>query len=237
VPLLLVLLPWAVVVLLAAGLVLLWRALARRDAALDQAKASYERLSRAVESASDAIGIADAEGNSVYHNKAHMALFGYTVDELNRTPGGGGLFAEPSVAREIFQAVQAKRSWIGETEINTRDGRRVPVDGRVESLSRTGREAGSPILPPLILPRQRGRMRQDRAAAPRLWGGSAHRGCGLPPRPTLPARGRVCDPAWGMIEPRPLNGTSPLAGEDGRGFFASPASQISHPTSPRHGRT
>lgn len=41
------------------------------------------RISKAVESASDAIGIADVTGQPIYHNPAFIDLFGYTVDKLN----------------------------------------------------------------------------------------------------------------------------------------------------------
>src|SRR6185437_5212167 len=37
------------------------------------------------------------------------------------------------------------------------------------------------------------------------------------PSPTLPARGRVSAGAWGTVEPKSPRGTSPLAGEVGRG--------------------
>jgi hypothetical protein len=40
---------------------------------------------------------------------------------------------------------------------------------------------------------------------------------GLTPSPTLPARGRVLVSACGTIGPQPPPGTSPLAGEVGRG--------------------
>ena len=38
-----------------------------------------------------------------------------------------------------------------------------------------------------------------------------------PPSPTLPARGRVSAGSLCSIVPQTRNGTSPLAGEDGRG--------------------
>ena len=88
-------------------------------------------------------------------------------------------------------------------------------------------ERGSARTPPLPLrgpppPLSQGRMRQDRAAARRLWGRQRTPRPWLTPSPTLPARGRVSDRGWGSFAPRSLCGTSPLAGEDGRGFFADP---------------
>ena len=76
-------LPWF---LLAAGLGLGFR-LRRRHAAVVRAQEGVAaelrrteqtllRISQAVESASEAIGIGDMESTSLYHNRAHQALFG-----------------------------------------------------------------------------------------------------------------------------------------------------------------
>ena len=112
-------------------------ALVARSRALRRAagvQTTYDRLIKAVDSASDAIGIGDAEGNSIYHNRAHIALFGYTVEQLNAKPGGGVLFADPEVARAIFASIRARTSWVGETEILTREGRRIPTAVRADAI-------------------------------------------------------------------------------------------------------
>ena len=112
---------------------LLWEY--RRTRARAQASAlTLTRIRQAVESASDAIGIGDADGNSVYHNRAHMALFGYTVAELNALPGIGVLFADPGIAEEIHQSIRAGRSWSGEAEIRTKEGRSVPCFVRADLI-------------------------------------------------------------------------------------------------------
>ena len=116
----------------------------RRTRARARAAAlTLTRIRQAVESASDAIGIGDAEGNSVYHNRAHMALFGYTVAELNELPGMGVLFADPRTAEEIHQSIRAGQSWSGEADILTKDGRRVPCLVRADLiLDELNRPAG-----------------------------------------------------------------------------------------------
>lgn len=128
------------ITLAVAAACLLWEY--RRTRARAQASAlTLTRIRQAVESASDAIGIGDADGNSVYHNRAHMALFGYTVAELNALPGIGVLFADPLIAEEIHQSIRAGRSWSGEVEIRTKDGRAVPclvrADLILDDLNRT----------------------------------------------------------------------------------------------------
>lgn len=101
---------------------------------LRETQARLLQITQAVEQASDAIGIGDMEGHSLYHNAAHIRLFGYTVEELNAVEGGGVLFADPEVGAEIHAAIRAGRSWRGETEIRTKDGRRVPTLVRADCI-------------------------------------------------------------------------------------------------------
>ena len=87
------------------------RANQRAEAALRAAESTLRRISQAVESATDAIGIGDMEGTSLYHNRAHIALFGYTVEELNAVPEGSVLFADKLVATAIHASIRAGYSW------------------------------------------------------------------------------------------------------------------------------
>ncbi len=142
-------LPWLLTAVLAA----LWlfterrrgRASRERDdsaRALASASLRLTCISQAVESASDAIGIGDMESNSLYHNRAHLELFGYTVEELNAVEEPAALFADKTVAAEIHQSIRAGRSWHGETEIQTRAGRIVPAFVRADIIRD---EQGHPI--------------------------------------------------------------------------------------------
>jgi PAS domain S-box-containing protein len=107
---------------------------ARAMGQLSQTNLTLNRISQAVESASDAIGIGDMEANSVYHNRAHVALFGYTVDELNAVDETAALFADKAAAAAIHASVRAGRSWSGETDIKTKDGRRIPAFVRADII-------------------------------------------------------------------------------------------------------
>ncbi|MDB6094203.1 MAG: sensor hybrid histidine kinase [Verrucomicrobia bacterium] len=98
------------------------------------AEQTLQRISQAVESASDAIGIGDMDANSLYHNRAHVGLFGYTVAELNAVTEPATLFADKDTAREIHETIRAGRSWAGETEIKTKDGRRIPAFVRADII-------------------------------------------------------------------------------------------------------
>jgi two-component system cell cycle sensor histidine kinase/response regulator CckA len=124
-------LPWALLAAVVAGGGL---ALRRYRRALLSADLRVLRIRQAVESAGEAIGIGDFEGNSWYHNAAHVALFDYTVAELNAVPGAGVLFADPAVAQAILGAVRAGRSWSGETDILTKDGQRIPAYVRADII-------------------------------------------------------------------------------------------------------
>lgn len=142
--------------LLAAGLVsALWILVRKQQRMLAEQQRANEKLAlqglnlarmqQAIESASDAIGIVDMSGHSLYHNRAHVQLFGYSVDELNAVPGSGVLFADPVVAAEIHLAIQNQHSWSGETDVRTKDGRWVPVFVRA-SLIRDERGAPAGIF-------------------------------------------------------------------------------------------
>ncbi len=101
------------------------------------------RIRQAVESASDAIGIADMQGNSIYHNRAHVALFGYSVEELNSIDEDQVLFADRTVASAIHAAIRAGYSWTGEADVLTKDGRTVPCSVRADIIrDDEGRAAG-----------------------------------------------------------------------------------------------
>ena len=144
------LLPWILLaVALLCGLWLLRRhervLLVQQGIAVElkRTEQTLHRISQAVESASDAIGIGDMESNSVYHNRAHQALFGYTVDELNDVTTPGALFADAAIAQEIHQTIRTGRSWSGETDVKTKDGRRVPAFVRADIIrDASGRPVG-----------------------------------------------------------------------------------------------
>jgi PAS domain S-box-containing protein len=135
--------PWALLAAaLTAGFALGRRRSVRLQARLDHTETMLRRISQAVESTSDAVGIGDMQGHSLYHNRAHLELFGYTVDELNAVPGEGVLFADKAVAPEILAAVKGGRSWSGETDVLTKQGKRVPAFVRADIIRD---EAGEPV--------------------------------------------------------------------------------------------
>ncbi len=106
--------------------------------------ASLQRITRAVDSASDAIAIADESGSIIYQNRAFSHLFEYaTADELNAAGGTAAVFKEPTLGRQAVAAVMEGNSWSGEIEIRTRTGRAVPAYLRSDAIkSETGELLG-----------------------------------------------------------------------------------------------
>lgn len=141
--------PWAVCLALATRLVQLERRArgagaehARARGEFQEANLTLTRIRQAIESASDAIGIGDTTGTSLYHNRAHFALFGYTVEELNALPGIGVLFADERVASAMHASIRAGLSWVGEADVCTKDGRHIPCLVRADLIRD---ETGNPV--------------------------------------------------------------------------------------------
>ena len=127
---------------------------------------TLNRIRQAVESASDAIGIGDMHGISLYHNRAHVALFGYTVEELNAISEDMVLFADRAVAAAIHASIRAGYSWVGETEVRTKDGRTVPCLVRADIIrDDLGRPAGIFGVFTDVTERRRMQQMLDRKAA------------------------------------------------------------------------
>ena len=92
-----------------------------------QTEETLLRITKVVESASDAIGITDANNVSIYHNPAFVDLFGYTPEQLNEIGGYLKLFKSKEKREEVVTALKLGNSWMGEIEFLTRDRRLVEV--------------------------------------------------------------------------------------------------------------
>jgi hypothetical protein len=99
-----------------------------------RAEETLLRISKAVESTSDAIGMTDMSGCSIYHNQAFINLCGYTVEELNAAGGPLVTYAQPEVGQQVFSVIQNDQSWNGEVELKTKSGQIVPTLLRADCI-------------------------------------------------------------------------------------------------------
>ncbi|NDJ78519.1 MAG: PAS domain S-box protein [Chloroflexi bacterium] len=108
-----------------------------------QLKARQDRLisvSKAIESTSDAISIADTAGKAIYINQAFIDLYGYHVNELNVRGIPESLFVNPAVATDILTAIQQNQTWKGEVMLKTKRGGHVPTLLRADSIEDGGNQ-------------------------------------------------------------------------------------------------
>jgi len=92
------------------------------------------QILKAVESASDAIGIADPAGNHIYQNHAFTELFGYQVEELQSPSGPLIAFADVTTGHEIFDTIMRGDSWNGEVIMVAKNGHQFPVALRADAV-------------------------------------------------------------------------------------------------------
>ncbi|MBZ8182124.1 PAS domain S-box protein [Oscillatoria salina] len=82
------------------------------------------RISKAVESSSEAIAMTEVTGRSIYHNPAFGELFKYTIEELNAAGGIAAIFSNQKEYLAIFYAIVKGKSWSGELTMCDRSGRK-----------------------------------------------------------------------------------------------------------------
>jgi diguanylate cyclase (GGDEF)-like protein/PAS domain S-box-containing protein len=90
---------------------------------------------KAVESSSDAIGIADVSGTHIYQNPAFSQLFGWeTAQEFKRAGGIASVFADPAVASQVLDTIAQGYSWCGEVTNRTKSGQILQLLLRADAI-------------------------------------------------------------------------------------------------------
>lgn len=117
--------------------VLLYAFVHQTDKQMTTATEKLVRVTKAIDSASDAIIIADASGRPIYQNEACSELFGYTLEDLE---AAGALYADPAVAIEVRKTVAQGKPWHGQVETRHRLGRKIPVSLRADAILGEGKE-------------------------------------------------------------------------------------------------
>jgi PAS domain S-box-containing protein len=92
------------------------------------------RVSKAVESTSDAVIMFDLTGQPIYQNKAFLELFGYKVEDLRRAGGLSIHYANPRVEHEVFDTITRGKAWRGVVEMRTREDSAITVSLRADTI-------------------------------------------------------------------------------------------------------
>ncbi|WP_193197676.1 PAS domain S-box protein [Nostoc sp. MG11] len=82
---------------------------------------------KAIESTSDAIGMADITGEGIYVNAAFIKLFEYTLEELQAAGGVEVIFKQQTECKKLLAKIQRGESWRGEVMMQSRCGRSVQI--------------------------------------------------------------------------------------------------------------
>ncbi|MEC4885270.1 MAG: PAS domain S-box protein [Scytonema sp. PMC 1070.18] len=89
---------------------------------------SLLRFCKAIESASDAIGMVDFTGKPTYVNPAFVELFEYTAEELEAAGGPPALYVSQEECEQIFTIVNSGEPWRGEATMQTKSGHILQVE-------------------------------------------------------------------------------------------------------------
>lgn len=117
------------------GNVIGYQGIARDITERKQTDKTLLRISKAVESVADAIGIADTVGQAIYLNPAFTELFGYTLDELNAAGGPDAIFADPQEAASIYATVYNHGlSYRGEITMKNRNGKLLQLEIAADAI-------------------------------------------------------------------------------------------------------
>jgi PAS domain S-box-containing protein len=99
-----------------------------------QAEMTLCLVTQAVDSASDAIAIADLDGCSIYHNQAFIQRYGYTVEELNNAGGPAVMYAKSQELRKLFKTLRKGSSWSSEIALKAKTGEIIETDLRADCI-------------------------------------------------------------------------------------------------------
>ncbi|HEY9875971.1 MAG TPA: ATP-binding protein, partial [Candidatus Obscuribacterales bacterium] len=137
-----------------------------------QAEQAQARLTAILEATTDFVGIADAEGSVLYVNKGGRKMLGISENEDitdKYIPYFTGKSVEATSKENILVAAR-EGVWIGESALQHRDGREVPISqvimahksetGEVEFMSTIARDISDRLQTEEVLRQSEARLRQ-----------------------------------------------------------------------------
>lgn len=92
------------------------------------------RLSKGVNSTSDAISMTDVNGILIYINPAFVKLFGYQIPQIIGQGGLDSLYTDSSVTAGVFKTIKQGNSWSGEVKMPTRSGDTLDILLRADAI-------------------------------------------------------------------------------------------------------
>jgi PAS domain S-box-containing protein len=128
-----------------------------------QIEAELQLFKQAVESSSDAIGMADAQGRHVYQNSAFSAMYECESAEDFMAAGGiPAVFVDPTVPDQIFATIARGENFIAEVEQQMPSGRRIQVFLRASAIyDPTGKQMGVVAIHTDVTERQQTQRRLE----------------------------------------------------------------------------
>lgn len=99
-----------------------------------QTEEALTRITQAIESSNDAIGISDAQGHHFYQNRAFTELFGYSAEELAAEGNRSAIYADKKVLNRIIDTIVSGKSWTGEIDMVSKAGNRSPIALRADAV-------------------------------------------------------------------------------------------------------
>ncbi|NJR22402.1 MAG: PAS domain S-box protein [Richelia sp. CSU_2_1] len=107
-----------------------------------QAELTLQQVTQAIESASDAIAIADLDGYSIYHNQAFIHRYGYSVEELNNAGGPAVMYVKSQQLRKLFMTLRKGKSWKSEIKLKAKNGEIIDAQLQADCIKNS---EGQPI--------------------------------------------------------------------------------------------
>jgi PAS domain S-box-containing protein len=139
-----------------------------------QAEQAQARLTAILEATTDYVGIANAEGRVLYINRGGRKMLGISADEdltINYIPDFMAKSVTEVTLRENMLVAAREGVWIGESALQHRDGREVPISqvimahksetGEVEFMSTIARDISDRLQTEEVLRQSEARLRQQ----------------------------------------------------------------------------
>ena len=100
-----------------------------------QAEEALRYFQKAIDSASDAIGMSTPEGRHYYQNKVFTELFGLTIKETDGEQGPPStVYSNEKTGREVFETIMEGGSWTGEVKMLDKNRKEIDVFLRAYSI-------------------------------------------------------------------------------------------------------